>query len=265
MSIGFSETFPLHRDLLATALRLYTISPCTKDSDVAQALGINLRKLKGVKGWLRALGWRDNQRKTLTDIGVLVSQRDPYLEREGTLCLMHYCLVTVGVADIWFHIVNEFLPWHTEFTAGEIYSFVEEIGLSARSPKHCRSDIRNFLNAHVSPNALGELSLLQVSSLGYRVRSVSVLPELILGYAIYDQREEGISTSTSAIDSLIAEQNSVGRIFLLGREQLVSLLNRLQLRGLIRINRIADLDNIAYTFHGNSIDILRMYYEEADR
>lgn len=262
MSIGFSETFPLQRELLGAAVRMYARAPCATDSDVAHGLGINLRKLKGVKGWLRALGWRDNRRKTLSDVGMLVSQQDPYLERAGTLCLMHYWLVTVGVAEVWFHIANGFLPWHREFTAEELYSFFEKLGLPARSPKHCRNDIRNFLNAHISRNALADIGLLRTSPSGYRVESVSMLPELILGYAIYDQREKGITTSTIAIDSILAEQNSGGRVFLLNRNQLVSQLNQLELRGLVRINRIADLDNIAYTFLGNSVDILRMYYQE---
>lgn len=265
MSIGFSETFPLQRDLLAAAVRTYASSPRAKDSDVAHRLGINLRKLNGVKGWLQALGWRDRRRKTLSAVGMLVSEQDPYLERTGTLSLMHYCLVTVGVAEVWFHVVNDFLPWHREFTAEELYSFVERIGLAARSPKHCRSDIRNLLNAHGSRNALAEVGLLRDSAPGYRAQSASALPELVLGYAIYDQREKGIATSTIAIDSLVVEKNSVGRVFLLDRNQLLSQLNQLELRGLVRIHRIADLDNIAYTFEGNSVDILRMYYEEAHK
>ncbi|MBC8492471.1 MAG: DUF4007 family protein [Chloroflexi bacterium] len=262
MPIGFSETFPLQRELLAAAMRMYASSPRATDSDVAHSLGINLRKLKGVKGWLRALGWRDNRRKTLDDVGMLVAEQDPYLEQTGTLCLMHYCLVTVGVAEVWFNIVNDFLPWHREFTAEELYSFFEKLGLSARSPKHCRNDIRNFLNAYASRNALADISLLRPSPPGYCIQPVSVLPDLVLGYAIYDQREKGIATSTIAIDSILAEQNSVGRVFLLDRHQLISQLNHLELRGLVRINRIADLDNIAYTFGGNSVDILRMYYDE---
>jgi len=265
LSIGFSETFPLQKDLLSSAVRMYATSPRAADSDVAHSLGINLRKLKGVKGWLRALGWRDNRRKTLSDVGALVSEQDPYLERTGTLCLMHYCLTTVGVADVWFHIVNGFLPWHRECTAEELYSSVEAIGLSARSPKHCRNDTRNFLNAHVSGNALADIGLLRPTLSGYRVQSGSVLPELVLGYAIYDQREKGIATSTIAIDAVLAEPNSVGRVFLLDRNQLVSQLNQLELRGLVRIHRIADLESIAYTFEGNSVDILRMYYEEAHK
>jgi len=265
MSIGFSEKFPLRRDLLAAALRIYASSPRAADSDVAHDLGINLKKLKGVKGWLRALGWRDNRRKTLSAVGMLVSQQDPYLERTGTLCLMHYCLATVGVAQVWFYIVNDFLPWHREFTAEELYSFVERTGLPARGPKRCRSDIRNFLNAHLSGNALAEVGLLRDSKPGYRAQSASALPELVLGYAIYHQREKGIATSTIAIDSLLAEQNSVGRVFLLDRIQLLNQLNQIELRGLVRISRIADLDNIAYTFEGNSVDILRMYYEEAHK
>ena len=266
MSIGFSKTFPLQTDLLAGALRIYASSPSNmRASDVAERLGVNLLKLNGIKGWLRALGWRDNRRKALSGVGMLIAEQDPYLEQTGTLCLMHYCLVTAGVAEVWFNIVNDFLPWHREFTAEEIYSFFEKLGLSARSSKHCTNDIRNFLNAHVSRNALADIGFLRASPSGYRVQSVPVLPDLVLGYAIYDRREKGIATSTIAIDSVLAEQNSVGRVFLLGRNQLVSQLNQLELRGLVRINRIADLDNIAYTFAGNSVDILRMYYEEARR
>jgi len=35
----------------------------------------------------------------------------------------------------------------------------------------------------------------------------------------------------------------------------------LEFQGIVKVSRIADLDNVAYTFDGTALDILKMYYQ----
>jgi len=225
-------------------------------------VGLGSAKVTGFHRWMNMMGLRDSTTGDTTNLGELIARRDPYLQLRGTQWVLHARICSNHDAEVWFHICNGLLPYCSEVTVAQAEQYLLGLGIGANNRATLRRDIHLYFRSYTDPDAFGRLGFLTLSASGsYRKGTRSEIDSLVLASAMYGRKELGLATSTASIASLLAEDSSVGKLFLLSEARLLESLRQLEVRGLVRINRIADLDNVTYTRKGNSLDILEMYYE----
>lgn len=97
------------------------------DEDAVVKLGVGKNMVAAIYYWMKAFGilHKDGE---LTEFANYIldteSGKDPYIEDEATLWLLHYQLVTQNIASTYFLIFNEFRREKIEFTKDNFIAFV---------------------------------------------------------------------------------------------------------------------------------------------
>jgi len=268
MSVDFHHNFVLKRSTLSKALQAHISNSKITHDEQMSVIGVGYKAVAGYVGWLHHTGLRDSTARKVTELGELIHSFDPNMLDEGTKWVLHYQLCRPSEDEstlLWRHLIIKWLPKNERFSRRQFQQSASKI-LPRISDKKLRRCANIALRCYTEEEALGSLGILQFKNKLYQRGMPPEFPSpLLVAYVIYDHREKGLATSTTAIDTLLSEDGNVGKIFVLARDELMARLHQLEFKGLVRISRVADLDNIAYTFRGNSFDILRMYYEEKHR
>ncbi|MBS1733624.1 MAG: DUF4007 family protein [Bacteroidetes bacterium] len=97
------------------------------DDNAVVELGVGKNMVISIAYWLKAFGIVDNTNK-ITQFGeYLFSEKvgkDPYIERIGTLWLLHYHLIKTEKASIYSLFFNEFRRERHEFTKDQLAKFL---------------------------------------------------------------------------------------------------------------------------------------------
>jgi len=116
------------------------------NEDAVVLLGVGKNMVSSINFWMKAFGILDKAGK-LTDFAVYLLDddgKDPYLEDEASLWLLHYQLVTQELASTYNLIFNDFRKEKIEFTKEQYISFVarkaEELGINAISRNTVAAD-----------------------------------------------------------------------------------------------------------------------------
>jgi len=268
MSVDFHHNFVLKRSTLSKALQAHISNAKITHDEQMSVIGVGYKAVAGYVGWLHHTGLRDSTARKVTELGKLIHGFDPHMLDEGTKWVLHYQLCRPSEDEstlLWRHLINKWLPENESFSRRQFQQSASEI-LPRISEKKLRRCANITLRCYTEEEGLGRLGILRLKNKLYQRNTPSEpLSPLLVAYVIYNQREKGLATSTIAIDTLLSEDGNVGKIFVLARDELMAMLHQLEFKGLVRISQVADLDNIAYTFEGSSLDILRMYYEEKSR
>lgn len=262
-----------------------------KERNPMDVLGIGANMVKALRYWLQAVGLTEEPSKgqryqTLTELGEIVYEQDPYIEEMGTLWLLQYQLAkNKKDATAWYFFFNEFNM--VEFTREEYIQSLQNYILMAQEQAAMRSlndDFSCIISTYVSrtKNAsmrvspenniecpFGELGLVDVlnkngNSIVYKKSipaSESINPWIALA-VIYEQANGSTEISLS---SLLSAPCNFGKVFNLDSITMIEVLHQAERTSLLRIVRTAGLDYIkledGYTF----IDCVRKYYEEIMR
>ncbi|MCL0034306.1 DUF4007 family protein [Dehalococcoidia bacterium] len=198
----------------------------------------------------------------VTPLGHLLLETDPFMTRHITHWLLHYKISSNPSAEVWFWTTNFFLQNGLTFTMDDAENALWNADIGRDSREHLRKALRLYVRGYIDSDALGGLGILRChDSQTYQVETPSDINPLVIGYALYEQRNTGLRTSTATIESLLSTAGSVGKIFLLTRGSLLEALRQLEFRGLVTVAQVADLDNIGYTYEGQAFDILKTCYE----
>ena len=262
MSIGFSYTFGLDKAILSAALGAVYKKPGLSELDLAGEVGIGSKKGTAYCAWLLYLGLRNATAREVSPLGEILHTEDPRLEDILSLQLLHYKLCSNRNATVWWVLANQIIPNTHRISTSEATELLKSKGIGTTNAKNLHSDIRIFFSAYQTQQIFGALHYLkEIEKETYIPESIDLHP-LLLGYVLYHRRETGIHTSTTSIRNLFLEEGQVGKVFLLNEIQLQKKLQELEFQGIVKVSRIANLDNVAYTFDGTALDILNMYYQE---
>lgn len=273
MTVGFSQTFPLKRHTLGKALMGFLSNPKMRKTEQKSVIGKGSNEVEGYIRWLSIMGLRDSARQDLTALGKLIAENDPEAELVGTQWVLHYLLSSDSSpqgAEAWYHFVNRFLPLRRRFDRSELRLYLEqESGIRTANRKGSAADLGLILSCYTSRESLGELDIIELIDnikQSYRCGVPQTVPPLILAYVLYSQREKLYPDSSSvSIPEVLSADGNVGKILLIKEDQLDTALVQLQTNDYIRVMSFADLNHIAFVFKGNSIDILRQFYEYRKR
>ena len=213
------------------------------DDDAVVALGVGKNMVASIRYWMKAFDLVDESEQPNEFAHTLFAEtgKDPYLEDEGTMWLLHYRLVTAGKASLYNLFFNEFRKERFEFTKEQLLNFLkrkcEESGTTV-SPTSLNADIDVFLKTYLRPKnqsknieddfsgLLFESDVLQKldksgSELWYLAegKERETIPAEILLYAILDREAGNVSIS---LHKLLNESNSVGMVFAFHENGLMS-------------------------------------------
>ena len=228
--------------------------------DAVVELGVGKNMVASIRFWMKAFDIIDGSDK-LTPFGSkLLSDEgwDPYLEDEASLWLLHYKLVTRGIASSYSIIFNELRKEKIEFTKFNFFSLIKRkadatVGIAynektlnddfgVMTKMYLRSDAQNKDKEDTFSGLLTELDIIQ--SYGKRGEEYYVientekseLPEHVLLYSILDHEQLDSSISLSTIEQ---EDNWAGSVFAINRSGIVA-----------KIESICEKNkNIVYTDH----------------
>jgi hypothetical protein len=281
------DTFFIRKGWLNKGLRNVQNDPAVfmgTNSNPMDTLGIGANMVKALRYWLQAVGLTEEppagrRAQTLTGLGELVSENDPYIEEMGTLWLLHYRLATnKSDATAWYYFFNEFRL--TEFTRDD---FVTQLHSNIRlngeevSERSLEDDYNCIINTYVpriksnpekvQPESnidcpLGELGLIDIGNKKNKVYKKSIpkkdtLHPLILLAVILDQAHGQAEVKISSIQNDLC---NAGKVFNLDIITLTALLYRIELLGYIKVVRTAGLDVVRIEKEIDFFDCAREYY-----
>lgn len=251
---------------------------CDEEAAIRK-LGIGSAMVKSLRSWMQISGLTTEQKagkrtQSLTKIGELIADYDPYLEDPFSLCYIHYHIVTdIEMATVWYLFFNYFDM--NRFTKAEMYEDLinqfKQMTDKEFSPKSFEDDCSTALKTYASDDAkqlspednmqcpLANLSLFTKTAKGYYEKTVppaDMLPASSVLFVILDRMDgqDGIS-----IEKLLSDPCNVGKVFHLTPYRLNVYLDELQSIGALDIQRTAGL-NMIYPSKKTPYEIAKEYY-----
>lgn len=287
MPYGRHESFHIREGWLSKGIKAVQSDQRALHDEVAPVdLGLGRNMVRALRFWLIATGLTRKTRtgQMLTPFGKRVGQYDPYLEREGTLWLIHYHLACSREhATAWYWFFN-----HFAYPVFDQATFVEELGRWAIGYEHRKPVakrtlerdfqvlVRTYLPSRrdrSSEDSLGsplaELGLLEnVDRRQYRRRPPEpgrIHPLVLLYVLLQRHASETQSERQIGLVQVLHEPMSAGRVFNLGTTSLLAILDRLAVdypELAVRFIRTAGLDRLTLPDISPEKVIERYYREQ---
>ncbi len=273
------EKFPLREGWINKALIIIpTIPEVFLKKDAADMFGIGSNMVKSLRYWLRAFGLTIEKGAAgteLTELGKLIAEYDPCLEKAFTLWIMHsYIVKNSEEATTWFLYFNrcdadELKKSEIEtILLREVKKYVEGQKFSEKS---LSSDVDVLLNMYsknkeksdpedknISP--FSQLALIKKADGKYMKNRPDkrCFSELIVLYELIRMSKDlnGIS-----IEKAVHGENGLANIYNLTSVMANDYFDRLADAGYIQVNRTAGLDMIYLTKKIGASEVLREYYQ----
>lgn len=243
----------------------------------ADALGVGPNMAKSIRYWLKSADLITDSPKTgatLTDIGNLIFTHDPCVEDYFTLWLIHSKIAkNRELATAWNLFFNEVS--YEEFKKQQIYDEMEALVSDLDGDIHiaqssvyadCDAILRMYLPAketnpeEKNTSPFGKLGLLKhTEGIYYRKQpDLNKLPEDIIWFLLVDKDKKRTSVY---LDDLWKEIDGPGKILQLKRTALIEMLERLEEKDKIVMNRTAGLNMIYWQKGLTGEKIVENYYE----
>lgn len=255
------------------------------DNESVVILGVGKNMVSSIYFWMKAFGLVDKDGNT-TDIAEYIFStegKDPYLEDEATLWLLHYQLVTIGHASIYNLIFNDLRKEKIEFTKDNFLSFVErkatEYGFTQFNKKTVSTDFDVLTKMYIRTTEhvkdkedtfsglLTDLNLIQEEKKINSLYSIpndhrNNLPEEIILYSILDSDD---FQSSISLNTLFQERNQAGSVFAITKNALMEKLESISKNPAfkkfgITLSDHAGIKELQFSSKPNKFDILNHYY-----
>ena len=277
------ESFYLREGWLTKGLRVVDRDAhvFSKNSG-ADALGVGTNMAKSIRYWLKTAGLISETNRggaTLTEIGRIIFEKDPYFEDVFSLWIVHINIVlNATLATSWSVFFNKFdlsvfkREEMNDHMRSLLIDFTGDIKLPDRSIKDdCSAIVSMYVKTRetnvdpedkkVSPfSALGLLGQNGNQFSKEQPEQSSVDP-LLVYYLICNKLDEEKSMS---IDSIVEQPNMPGKVLNLSRIVCNEFLDELANQELITVNRTAGLDMIYPKKMLNREEILLEHYEKGE-
>jgi hypothetical protein len=239
------ETFHCRQFWLKKGYDFLQAERSFKDEDAVVGLGVGKNMVSSIRYWMKAFDLIDEQERLNQFAHTIFGEhgKDPYLEDEGTIWLLHYRLVTRANASIYSLFFNEFRRERIEFTKEQLLKFLirkcEEVNFTV-SKNSLQVDIDVLMKNYLRPKRKTQnieddfsglfidLDILQefdrmdsVSWYTVKGENRDSIPVEIILYAILDQE----SGSSISLDKLRKGNNSVGVVYAMSDN---GLMNKIQ-------------------------------------
>jgi len=213
---------------------------------LSEISGLNRRKARMILNYLAEIGLSEKRTLNKTDLGTTIYKHDEFLQKEGTLWLMHFLQATNEYLIIWNKSINMFYDYQ-QITKEDLqgqFDDLEEKCSKYTFSHHIGKEINIVLDAYINQN-FKKLNLIEKDNKGFAVNRNQDIPPMIVLAAILLYKEN-YYPGASAVDikELCFNKNSPGRIFILDEYEFRNILEKLKNQGLINIESRADLDQV---------------------
>lgn len=245
----------------------------TKNSDRAKIprseyvthLGLTNRHAEAVCSVAVALNLVVPKKLTVTNVGRIMAEGDPYLEYMGTLWMLHYNVASNKKWLIWNTLLNEVFPSRQKITpeeARESFSGLREKLSKFTMNKKVRREIAVILDSYTT-RSFSKLGIIQKEDNAYIFHKTDqVPPEILTATTLVFKQRYDPNASGVSMETLIKAPNSPGRILNIEESTMRRILDQANHKGLLFIERKADLDQIRFR-EGITVEtLLKTYYED---
>lgn len=213
--------------------------------DAVVELGVGKNMVSSIRYWMRAFDLLEENDQGINEFADYLfgdEGRDPFLEDDASLWLLHHRLVRKGYATSYNLIFNELRKEKIEFSKENFLKFMHlkaESGLNFTfNPNTIGGDFEVFVKLYLGTDSGGkdkeeivsgifpDLSLVKKIERGksttlyfIETNEKEQLPNEVLLFAILDDPDIGMSVG---LDALEREYNSIGSIFAIHRSGLVN-------------------------------------------
>lgn len=253
----------------------------------ADQLGVGSNMAKAIRYWLRTAGLIQESVRlgtTLSPLGELILEKDPYIEHLFTLWVLHCEIATnISQATAWNLFFNRL--GYEEFSREELMDemkeltsrVLEEFGIERKvSSRSIEDDCAAILHMYASypfwtqdrmehpfgtpeeknVSPFMKLGLISQGKQEYRRNQprLDQLPEEVVLYLLAKTGQRSFQ-----LEDLLTTENSPGRILQLSRNGLMELLDRLEAGHKITINRTAGLYMIYLENEITEVEVYRFF------
>lgn len=274
----------LAKGLMALEENRYVFS----EENAMDNLGVGSKMVKSIKYWLMASHLAEEKREKNSkrslipteDFGEIIKKYDPYFEDIFTLWIIHYYITAdVEFNTVWNLFFNRFNV--TDFTKNVMVEKVVDefnkiydkgISLYNSIDSDCGTLLKMYSSSEEKVVDPEENLISPFSELGLIARDsergnyiklrplYSKLDRLAVLYVItVNLPGEKLSVD---IDTLLTQDNGIGKIFNLDRNMINDYLDRLRQEGFIELNRTAGLDMVYVSKKLSPAEILELYFTQ---
>ena len=252
--------------------------------DTVDTLGLGSMMVQSLKFWMILLGILKKQTATkfqLTEIAEEIFKVDPYLQNRNTLWVLHLNIFNLidDKAILW-ECIFEKDPNYNNFTREDLDSYVEtylrekEVTASTKTIKDCLNTFIKMysskIDTSVSPeenlfSPFSRLDYLSNNGEYYRFRNIhhEELSEYIVYLIFMRKLSRGYSANQLSLTEGYKEVNKFIKMSFFDYEKL---LNKLEIKNDIKVDRAAGLENIIFnSLVKNEIDIIKKVLQDESR
>lgn len=284
-----NESFSIREGWLAKGFMALEENKYVFSEETAMdSLGVGSKMVKSIKYWLLASHLAEEKREKNSkhslvptkNFGEIVKKHDPYFEDIFTLWIIHYYITAdIEFNTVWNLFFNRFNV--TDFTknamvekladecnklynkGNSLYNSIDsDCGVLLKMYSASEETVTDPEENLISPfSELGLVAKGSERSSYMKVRPLySKLDRLAVLYIMTVNLPDGkISVD---IDTLLTQDNNVGKIFNLDRNMINEYLDRLRQEGFIELNRTAGLDMVYISKKISPAEILEIYYTQ---
>lgn len=270
------EKFPLREGWINKALMVLPTNPdAFTRKDATDLFGIGSNMVKSLRYWMRAFGLTNASGTELTELGRLISEKDPYLEKDFTLWIMHsHIAKNIDDATSWYMFFNRCDADDLDkadierIVLREIKKYAEGTSFSEKS---LGNDIDVLLNMYSKSNEksdpedknvspFAKLELIKKTE-GRYVKNhpnKKMFSEMIVLFELAQRmiQQDGIS-----IEDVVGGERGLMKIYNISSVMANDYFDKLDASGYIRVNRTAGLDMIYPVKKLNPMEIMEEYYK----
>lgn len=253
-------------------------------------LGVGKNMVSAIHYWMKAFGLL-NKEGDLTDIANYIFSKDgkdPYLEDNATLWLLHYNLVKTNVASLYNLLFNELRKEKIEFSKDNVIGFLErkslEVGFTMFNAKTAASDFEVLAKMYIRSNEqskdkedtlsgiLTDLNIIQEERRKVADKTVNYfsipnsdkkeIPNEVLLFTILDNERIGNSVN---LNNIFQDENQAGNVFAITRKSIMEKLEaistdkRFSNYGIVLSDQ-AGIKELQFKTKPEKFSILNIYY-----
>lgn len=289
MDFGRHGTFYIRNGWISKGINVLdegdkTIFSPKNMEEAIDKLGLGQAMVVSLRYWLDVLGVTEETResnevvKKFTDFGRKIKEKDRYLERKGTLWLLHYKLATnKDNATTWYWFFNKFnqREFDDEIFMRKLEIYISEEGEKTVSENTIKKDYLCLKNTYLYENninkneniedtissPLRELRLItnkgsEKTYIKNKINIEEIAPEIFY-YTIIDRLSDQVNQIS--LEDLTYKENFPGRIFNLNMNDVYDMTNILENKEYIKVNKKYG-NNYIEIFERDKEKILNNYY-----
>ncbi len=219
--------------------------------EIISALGIPDKQIENLTSMMTGFGLVLPRVTLLTPFGKAVIQSDPYFDRLETLWMIHYLVSSNPEYVVWHRIINTVLPSQDQFSISQVADcyfsdlaiHFSERTISEKLPKEVGA-----VFAAYSRSELSHLGIIAAERTGNFIKSNPVdVPALAFLFCLAHFRVQHFPGSSALnIEEICRAENSPGKVLLLSEYQVRAKLGDLHNAGMIRLEQLANLDQVRF-------------------